>query len=453
MVLSINEIKKRAVEFSHEWKDETKERAEAQTFWNDFFNVFGITRRRIASFDKPAIKTDGGKGFIDLFWKGKLVVEHKSTGKDLNKAYSQALDYFNGLEEEELPEYVIVTDFKKFKLYNLEDDTEKEFDISDLIDNIGLFDFISGHERIIVENEDPVNIKAAQLMGKLHDSLKDNGYIGDNLEILLVRLMFCLFADDTDIFEKSRFREFIKAKTKIDGSDTGQSIIALFEILNTPDDKRQKNLDEDLNRFPYIDGSLFEERISVPSFDSTTREILLECCHFDWSLVSPAVFGSLFQSVMDQEERHELGGHYTSEKNILKTINALFMDNLNKDFESHKNNKKYLEDMLEKIGKMKLLDPACGCGNFLMIAYRELRRLQIKVHMQLRKLQGKISQKVLDVTFEKDLNVDSMYGIEIQEFPARIAQVGLWLTDHIVNRELSREFGLYFRRLPLKKEA
>ncbi|MBU4348295.1 class I SAM-dependent DNA methyltransferase [Patescibacteria group bacterium] len=453
MILSINEIKSRAVEFSHEWKDETRERAEAQTFWNDFFNVFGITRKRVASFEKPALRIKGGQGFIDLFWKGKLIVEHKSKGHNLDKAYNQAKDYFNGLDEEELPKYVIVTDFKKIRLYDLEERTQKEFDISNLIDNIGLFDFISGHERIIFENEDPVNIKAAQLMGKLHDSLKYNGYIGHNLEILLVRLMFCLFADDTDIFEKNRFREFINRKTKIDGSDTGQNIINLFEVLNTSEENRQKNLDEELNRFPYIDGNLFEERIPFPSFDSKTRSILLECCHFDWSLVSPAVFGSLFQSVMNQEERHDLGGHYTSEKNILKTINPLFLYDLNNEFKSHKNNKRYLEGMLVKIGKIKLLDTACGCGNFLMIAYRELRRLQIKIHTQLRKLQGNAEQRVLNVVFDKDLNVDSMYGIEILEFPARIAQVGLWLIDHLVNRELSKEFGFYFKRLPLKKAA
>lgn len=453
MVLSLNEIKKRAIEFSHEWMHETRERAEAQTFWNEFFNVFGVTRRRVASFDKPAIKTDGGKGFIDLFWKGKLVVEHKSADMDLNKAYSQALDYFNGLDDSELPQYVIVSDFKNVRVYDLDSGKEKQFDIKNLVDNIGLFDFISGHERIIFENEDPVNIKAAELMGKLHDSLKENGYSGHDLEILLVRLMFCLFADNTDIFEKDRFREFIKTKTKIDGSDTGQNILTLFEILNTPEEKRQKNLDEDLTVFPYVDGVLFEERISVPSFDSTARETLLECCHFDWSPVSPAIFGSLFQSVMNQEERHNVGGHYTSEKNIMKTINALFLDDLKDEFNSHKNNKRYLEEMLDRVGKIKLLDPACGCGNFLMIAYRELRRIQIQIHMQLRKLQGKSAQTVLNINFDRDLNVDSMCGIELLEFPARIAQVGLWLTDHLVNRELSKEFGLYYKRLPLKKTA
>ncbi|MFH0978978.1 MAG: DNA methyltransferase [Candidatus Woesearchaeota archaeon] len=452
MVITRNEIRKRAVEFSHEWKDETRERAEAQTFWNQFFNVFGIDRRRYVKFDEPSKKIDGN-GYIDVFWKGKLVAEHKSAGKDLSKAYGQALDYFVGLSDEELPKYVIVTDFKKFRLYNELDGTHKEFDISNLIDNIALFDFISGHERIIYENEDPVNIKAAQLMGKLHDSLKDNGYSGHNLEIFLVRLMFCLFADDTDIFETNRFREFVETKTSVDGSDTGQNIITLFEVLNTDEDKRQKNLDEGLAIFPYIDGSLFSERIPIPAFDSETRSFLLECCHFDWSRVSPAVFGSLFQSVMNQDERHDLGGHYTTEKNVLKTINALFLDGLISEFESHKNNKRYLEIMLQNIGNIKIFDPACGCGNFLMIAYRELRRLQVKIHLRLRKLKGHSHQRVLNIVFDNDLNVDSMFGIEILEFPARIAQVGLWLTDHLVNRELSKEFGLYYKRLPLKKTA
>ena len=453
MVLSLNEIKKRAVDFSHEWKEETNERAEAKTFWDAFFNVFGVIRRRVASFEKPAIKTDGGDGRIDLFWKSKLVVEHKSAGKDLNKAYSQALGYFNGLKDSELPKYVIVTDFKNMRLYDLEEDKQEEFKISDLADRIGLFDFISGHEKVFYEKEDPVNVKAAEIMGKFHDSLKENGYSGHDLEILLVRLVFCLFADDTDIFEKGNFSEYIKKKTNIDGSDTGQNIITLFEVLNTPEDKRQKNLDEDLASFPYIDGKLFEERIKIPSFDSSARELLLECCEFDWSKISPPIFGSLFQSVMNPEERHKSGGHYTSEKNVLKVINSLFLDELIKEFEEHKKNRRYLEELLVTIGKTKILDPACGCGNFLMIAYRELRRLQVKIHLQLRKLRGTHEQKMLTVLFDNDLNVNSMYGIELFEFPARIAEVGLWLVDHLVNREIQKEFGLYYRRLPLTEIA
>lgn len=454
MVLSLNEMRRRAFLFVHEWKGEEHERAEAQTFWNEFFEVFGISRRRVASFDKPAIKLDGETGFIDLFWKGKLVVEHKSMGKDLDKAYSQALGYFDQLLEEELPKYVIVSDFSKFRIYDLDKDTHEEFELEKLPNKLHLFDFIPEHRRVEYGIEDPVNIKAAEEMGRLHDALEKNGYVGHDLEILLVRIVFCLFADDTEIFNRNTFTFLIDRKTNVDGTDVGTRLIELFEVLNTPEERRQKYLDEDLRVFPYIDGNLFEERLAIPSFDSETRQALLDCCHFDWSPVSPAIFGSMFQSVMDQKERHNLGTHYTSETNIMKTINGLFLDELNDEFESHKNNKTYLKDLLSKIGKIKILDPACGCGNFLIIAYRELRRLQIKIRKQIRKLEGSSSQRVLDIKyFEEDLDVDSVYGIEILEFPARIAQVGLWLIDHLINMELSKEFGLYYKRLPLIKTA
>ncbi|MFH0955311.1 MAG: DNA methyltransferase [Candidatus Micrarchaeota archaeon] len=453
MVLSPNEVRRRAIAFVHEWKDETRERAEAQTFWNEFFDIFGITRRRVATFEKPSVSMQGGKGFIDLFWKGKLVVEHKSAGQNLDKAYSQALGYFSSLEESELPEFVIVTDFKKIRLYDLDEDSHVEFELGDLPKKINLFDFIPENRRVIYTVEDPVNIKAAELMGRLHDSLKKNGYQGHDLEILLVRLVFCLFADDTGIFEKDKFHFLIDKKTNPDGSDTGSKIIELFDILNTSELERQQSLDEDLGVFPYIDGSLFEERIKIPSFNNETRKILLDCCSFNWELVSPAIFGSMFQSVMDQEERHSLGAHYTSEKNILKTINGLFLENLTKEFENHKKNKQYLKEMLIRVGKIKVLDSACGCGNFLIIAYRELRRLQIKIRKQLVKLEGREGQQLMNISFDEDLNVDSMYGIELLEFPARIAQVGLWLMDHLINMELSKEFGLYYKRLPLRKTA
>jgi hypothetical protein len=454
MILSLNEIKSRAIAFSHEWKDETRENAEAQTFWNDFFNIFGVNRRRVASFEKPGIKFDGERGRIDLFWKGVLIVEHKSAGSDLEKAQDQARDYFAGFSDSELPKYVIVSDFKRFRIWDLDKGWDRTFGLEDLVQNIQLFDFMSGHEIVEVEELDPVNIKAAELMGKLHDSLKENGYVGHDLEILLVRLMFCLFADHTLIFDKKgQFTNYIKTRTNEDGSDLGSKLIDIFQTLNTPQEQRQKNLDEDLATLTYIDGSLFQERISIPSFDKKTRDCLLECCHFKWSAVSPAIFGSMFQSVMDQEHRHDFGAHYTSEKNILKTVNALFMDDLRAEFESHKNNKRYLEELLIRIGKMNILDPACGCGNFLIISYRELRRLQIQIHSRLRHLEGKDGQHVLDIHFDRDLDVDSMYGIEIFEFPARIAQVGLWLTDHIVNMELSQEFGEQYKRLPLRTSA
>jgi hypothetical protein len=451
MPLNWNEIKKRAIEFSKEWENATSENSEAKSFWDDFFNIFGITRRRIASFEEPVKKLDKNYGFIDLFWKGNLIVEHKSAGKDLDKAYSQALDYFQGLKEEELPKYVIVSDFKRFRLYNLEENTTHQFNLIELHKNINLFDFILGVKKQKYKEEDPVNIEAAELMGKLHDALKSNGYTGHKLEIFLVRILFCMFADDTGIFPKGHFEYFIKERTRVDGLDLGPQISQIFEILNTPDEARQKNIDEDLNAFPYVNGKLYEENLSTSSFDSSMRNILMQCSCFDWSKISPAIFGSLFQSVMDQEKRRDLGAHYTSEKNIMKVIKGLFLDELHNEFEECKNNQNKLEKFLEKISNLKFLDPACGCGNFLIIAYRELRLLEIEILKRLAKLDSKEHILHLDVKPLSQIDVDCMYGIEIEEFPARIAEVAMYLIDHQMNLVLSETFGSYYRRLPLKK--
>ncbi len=454
LTLSWNEIRKRAIEFSREWEGETRESAEAQTFWNEFLNIFGISRRRRGVLFERTVQLLGDRrGSIDLFWKGTLVVEHKSAGQNLDSAFIQATEYLEGIEDYELPKYILVSDFNRFKLRDLDNNQEYEFEISDLHDKIHLFGFIIGHTRRSYEDEDPVNIKAAELMGKLHDSLKENGYEGHFLEVLLVRLMFCLFADDTGIFDKGHFTYYVENKTNEDGSDLGQYLKTVFEVLDKKEDERQRNLDEDLAKFPYINGRLFEERLPTPAFDSDGRKLLLNACYFDWSGISPAIFGSLFQSVMNPEERRELGAHYTTEKNILKTIDGLFLNDLVEYFNSHKRNKRYLKELLEKISKIKLLDPACGCGNFLIIAYRELRKLEVEIHKQIMKLERRGGQQVLDIrgVFDKGINVDSIYGIEVLEFPVRIAETALWLVDHQVNVDISKEFGQYYVRLPLVK--
>ena len=447
MPLSWNEINKRAIEFSNEWKDVDCERAEAKSFWDSFFNIFGISRKRIASFEKPVKLLGEKQGLIDLFWKGTLLVEHKSKGKDLDKAYSQALDYFSGLKEYELPKYVLVSVFERFRLYDLEDDTQNEFNLTDLHNNIHLFGFIAGYRKQTYKDEDPVNIKAAELMGKLHDKLLESGYSGHQLEVLLVRILFCLFADDTGIFEKGTFTEFIE-QVAIDGSDTGSKLAHLFQVLNTPESKRHNTLDERLSQFRYINGKLFEEPLPLASFDSGMRNSLLECCYFDWSLISPAIFGSLFQSVMDPEKRRDIGAHYTSEKNILKLIKPLFLDELQAEFDGIGNVKTKLRVFHDKIASLKFFDPACGCGNFLVITYRELRLLEIEILKVLHKYGD-----ILDIKYFSKIDVDSFYGIEIEEFPARIAEVAMWLMDHQMNIKLSEAVGDYFVRLPLQKSA
>jgi hypothetical protein len=456
MPLSWNEIKSRAVAFTNEWKDDVSEDAEAKSFWDDFFNVFGISRRRVATFEQqvslssPSPSEKGGmrSGFIDLLWKGTILIEHKSRGKDLAKAYQQAKDYFPGLTEKELPRYILVSDFERFNLYDLEQNTAHEFRLSDFVNHVHLFGFIAGYQKRTYKEQDPVNLEAAALMGKLHDKLEAIGYTGHALELYLVRLLFCLFADDTNIFEKGILYDYIDLRTDEDGSDLANHIAQLFEILNTPKDKRLKNLDENLAAFPYVNGKLFEEHLPTASFDSEMRKILLECCLLDWGKISPAIFGSLFQSVMNPKERRNLGAHYTSEKNILKVIKPLFLDELWKEFEKNKADKNALKKLHERIGKLRFLDPACGCGNFLIIAYRELRLLEMEIVKILLN-----NQTVTDIGHYFLLDVDRFYGIEYEEFPAQIAQVAMWLIDHQMNIKASETFGEYYVRLPLRKSA
>lgn len=451
MALSWTEIRNNALAFSREWARDTSEDAEAKSFWDAFFQIFGVSRRRIASFEEPVKKSDGSGGFIDLLWRGLLIVEHKSRGKDLNRAFHQATDYFYGLKDRDLPKYVLVSDFARFRLYDLDEGTETEFPLAELHKHIGLFGFVAGyqtHKAGVVE--EAASIKAAEQLGKLHDQLKAAGYDGHQLEVLLVRLLFCLFADDTGIFERrNQFKDYLEVRTAEDGVDLGQHLALLFQVLNTPPDKRQKSLDELLAGFTYVNGRLFEETLPIPAFDRATRETLLDAAGLDWSRISPAIFGSLFQSIMDKRARRNLGAHYTRESNILKALGPLFLDGLAAELATCGNNAKKLTEFQKKLAGLRILDPACGCGNFLVIAYRELRRLELEVLRRVMKA-GE-SSRSLDIAGLVRVDVDQFYGIEIEEFPAQIAQVALWLTDHQMNQVVSEEFGAYFVRLPLKK--
>ena len=447
--LSWNEIKTRASAFAKEWEHESSEDAEAKSFWDGFFEVFGISRRRVATFETLVKKADDKTGFIDLLWKGHILVEHKSRGKDLDKAVQQAKDYFPGLKEHELPRYILVSDFQRFRLYHLDTGEQHEFELTALPGNVHLFGFMAGYEKRSYKEEDPVNIEAAERMGKLHDRLKEVGYTGHSLELYLVRLLFCLFADDTGIFERSIFSEYIDRHTKPDGSDLAAHLGLIFYTLNTPKESRLKNIDESLGAFPYVNGKLFEETLPPAAFDSKMRAMLLDACGLDWGSISPAIFGSMFQSVMNPKERRNLGAHYTSEKNIQKVIKPLFLDDLYSDFEKAKGNTNRLRELHQNIASLNFLDPACGCGNFLIISYRELRQLELQILREL----NKTGQGVLDVRELIKVDVDQFAGIEYDEFPALIAEVAMWLMDHQMNMKVSEAFGQYFVRLPLTKAA
>jgi len=460
---SWNEIRHRAIAFSNEWTGVTSERAEKQTFWNEFFNVFGIRRRVVASFEEPVKKISGEYGYIDLFWPGVVLVEHKSFGKDLGKAESQAFRYVQDLAREgrtdEIPRYVIVSDFARIALHDLEPEDQRglplfgsrrvatiEFPLADFHKCIHAFAFIPGYKQHKFEEQDPINIEAVEIMGRLHDTLEAGGYSGHRLERFLVRILFCLFGEDTGIFERESFKLYLLNRTAEDGSDLGLHLARLFDVLNTPPDKRQKNLDETLASFRWVNGELFAENLGFADFNRDMRNALLACTHFDWSRISPAIFGSLFQAVMEPKERRQIGGHYTNERDILKVIRSLFLDDLRAEFERAKGDKAELRRFHRKLARLRFLDPACGCGNFLVITYRELRSLEIEI---LRLLPE--AQQELDIQRLSLMDVDAYCGIEISEWPARIAEVAMWLMDHQMNILLSEAFGQYFVRLPLEK--
>ena len=311
---------------------------------------------------------------------------------------------------------------------------------------------IAGYQRRSFAEEDEVNIHAAELMGRLYDLLDDSGYGGHDLDLLLVRLVFIMFADDTQVWEKNRFTDYLLDRTAEDGLDLGPHLSLLFQILDTPKSKRQTSLDVDLARFPHINGDLFAETIRMPSFDRAMRDRLVEAAKFDWSGISPAVFGSMFQSVMDKEQRRNLGAHYTREQNILKVIEPLFLDGLRARLDAA-SSIQALRRLQEDLGHLTFFDPACGCGNFLIVAYRELRRFELDLLRKLRELEGGETQLTTDLQEHRSIEVDQFYGIDCEEFPVRIAQVAMYLVDHLANVALDAEFGLWFPSFPIASSA
>ena len=454
MRLSWNEIRARASAFSEEWKNAHYEKGETQSFYEDFFRVFGVKRRSVAVYERRVEKLTGNTGFIDLFWPQVLLVEQKSRGKDLHAARTQAEDYFLSLKEAERPRYILACDFQNFDLYDLEENTEVSFKLGDLADHVERFGFVMGVQKVAFKDQDPVNIQAAELVGHLHDKLEEAGFKGTDLERFLVRIVFCLFADDTGVFQpRNLFLEWLEARTSEDGHDLGAKLAELFQTLDTPEAERGAHLDEELKDFPYVNGDLFNGATRIPAFNSEMRDALIAASRFDWSPISPAIFGSLFQSVMDTKERRKSGAHYTTEKNILKVIKPLFLDELWEEFEAAKaktrGRRQALDALQAKLGNLTFFDPACGCGNFLIISYREIRRLEIEIL----KASRQKAQLELDAAILSKVDVDQFYGIEIGEFAAEIARAAMWMMDHIMNNELSRAFGYNYARIPLKKSA
>ena len=458
--LTITEVRRRLQKFAVEHAADTDEKQHAQQFWRDFYGCFGLSKSSAAMFEARVVKLGGKRGYIDSFIPSLLLVEQKSAGKDLDEAYKQAQEYFHAITNEfERPRYIVVCDFARFRLYNLDDSAKDylECALEDLHKRADWFKFLlDGKKVAVIAEELPINRKAAEQIAKLHEALIAANYKGRDLEVFLTRLLFCLFADDTGIFgDDGIFRRLVEA-TKEDGSDTGSAIAMLFEVLNTPKNERQNNLDDEYKAFEYVNGSLFAERIKTPYFDFGLRKILVSCAVLDWSGISPAIFGAMFQGVLEdsdvdvahrKESRRELGAHYTSERNILKLIKPLFLDGLRDELEKAKGSKSKLNALYDKLPTLKFIDPACGCGNFLVIAYRELRRVEIDVIAELffKGEQGGL----LDIKTLSNVNLEQFYGIEIDDAAAHIARVAMYITDHQLNLEAAQRFGEARATVPL----
>ena len=411
--------------------------------------MFGLDRKSVASFEEHP---PDSPAWMDCFWSGKFMIEMKSHNENLDRAIEQALEYYVQLKKDQEPRYILACDFQTWHLRDKQENTDHIFLLVDLVDNVGLFGFMTDRPKIIVS--DPVNFKATKILGDLFDLLKESNYGSHNTEYFLTRLIFCLFADDTGIFgDHGRFQNYLKESTNKDGSDLGSYLAYLFSVLNQPQDERSKTMDPKMRSFPYINGSLFEKQIDFPVFNSAMRQLLVNAGDYDWSKVSPAIFGSMFQTVMDQGARREMGAHYTSEENILKVIRPLFLDELNREFNTinlmgDDSKKDEFIKFQDKLSNLKFLDPACGSGNFLVICYREIRRLELRIIMKIYGYEG----KRIDTNELSKIDVDQFYGIELIEFSAKIAETSLWMMDHIMNVELSKRYGVKFRRIPIRKK-
>jgi len=450
--LSMDEIRSKARSFSKDYADASRETQDAKLFWFEFFGVFGVPLRRAKGiFEQKVKKLNDKTGYIDLLWPGKILVEHKSKGESLDSAYSQASEYAEALEDHELPKLILVSDFARIKVYDLEDSVGNfEFALADLYKYVPFFSWMAGYKaQKAPKPQAPVDIKAIGKIGDIHDKLEKLGYKGHPLEMLLVRLVFCFFAESTGIFEPGLFSEYVENHTAKDGSDLGAQLGVLFDTLDM--EVRQANHSDELKAFPWVNGRLFAESIRMPIFTKEMRQMVLDASTLNWSEISPAIFGNLFQSIKDKEARRDGGEHYTSEANILKVVNSLFMDRLREEFEKVRGQKTKLEAFHSKLGNYRFLDPACGCGNFLVVAYREMRQLELEVLMALHAQEPRLVTLLLQGHLQ--VNLEHFFGIEIEEFPAQIAQVAMWLVEHQANRQLGAFVGDMIANIPLVSAA
>lgn len=451
----------------------------AQQYWTDFFSCFGINATYLNVFEQTAKRSStGGHGRIDFFMPNKLIGEAKSLDVDLDAAHQQALDYLRGgtIKEHQWPRYIMCTNFEQIRLNRLGEQDER-FDVTisldELLDHAEKFMFLAGYESVSHREQERASIAASEIMANLFRALNDDDVdeeVGDaaptnpedederveQTSMYLTRLLFLLFGDNAGLWQPGLFADLVINANGV-GELSGDLNTLFNDVLNKPESQRPRRLPEHLAKFPYVNGGLFAGDVPKEYFDEQMHQVLVDACSFDWSQISPAIFGSLFQLVKSKEARRHSGEHYTSEKNILKTIEPLFLDELRAEARRLINSKstsvKKLREFRDSLANNIYCDPACGSGNFLIVAYRELRKIETEMIVAIREREGSAGSMTFDISWEQKLSIDQFYGFEINWWPAKIAETAMFLVDHQANRELADAIGLAPERLPINITA
>ncbi|MDE4456134.1 DNA methyltransferase [Psychrobacter sp. DAB_AL62B] len=439
-----------------------------EDFIYDFLTLLDVSKSTITSLRK----NDGRYNVAANPEAGEVANKHRiyfkpiAAGQDLAKALSEMIT--SPIINQHKIRMVMVTDFDTVLISDTKYDETLDCDFTDLYKNYHFLLPLAGLERAREYSEHPADVQASEKMGRLFDHIRklNEFNTADDLHalnIFLTRLLFCFYAEDTGIFDANQFYNVIDRTTNIDGSDVDSTLFELFEVLDLPESSAERSAKPThLIAFPYVNGSLFEYQFAIPEFDARTRRILLECARLSWAEINPDIFGSMFQAVIDPEQRGSLGQHYTSVSNIMKVIQPLFLDELRVELDTvialsydnrHKNNKaERLDALLKRISQIKVFDPACGSGNFLIIAYKELRKLEIDVLKAQRDLLGS-KDNLLGLGFDSVVSLDNLYGIEYDDFASQIARLSLWLAEHQMNVLCEQEFGVSQPMLPLKESG
>jgi hypothetical protein len=447
-----------AAKFSTKWAGTIDEQQNSQAFWQDFFReVVGIKDLQEAGieFEKKVVSSKKGTTTrIDVYWRDTLLVEQKSAGKDLEAAEVQAREYVVSLPPAQRPPVIVICDFARFRIVDILLNKSHEFLLEALPDNLQHIEAIAKRDAVsATEVQVEADQKAAKLMANLYLQLEKYGYSGHEASVFMVRVLFCLFADDTRMWSGRLFQKLVE-DTNSEGTDLGPRIANLFALLDTPKNDRKGPQDPFMVDFPYVNGGIFAERIEVINFNGPMRAALIDCCNYDWSKINPTIFGALFQDIKSKDERRALGEHYTTEANIEKAIRPLFLDELNEKLEKAWDSESKLKELQRELGSYKILDPACGCGNFLITSYKRLRQLELDILVRLKQLQGTVGQtSLLDVKQDLFVNLEQLYGIEYVEWSSQIAKVAVYLADHQENLKLESVIGVASNRFPLTHSA